>query len=205
MNSRNEPKRSPDTCADDCQRPASERCLQYLLGELSALDSAAFEEELADSGELNDELLAQSELLLAIANAGAGVDASAGVEAGVAVDVDGQRASAAMLPGGRSQRRTLRWIVSLAACLAIAWLGARLATDPANEAQDEELQIARAWAAEQQLVSAVEEEPRLPEEPTLFELQGESSHRDAVVGWMLVAVAADDADSGTGRGGHGDG
>ena len=41
----------------------SERCMRYLLGELSADEAATFEQSLGSSPELGDELQRQSELL----------------------------------------------------------------------------------------------------------------------------------------------
>lgn len=170
-----------DRTADDDQSPL-DRCMLYLLGELSAAESAEFEQCLAESPELNRELLVQSELLCALA---------AGENTAIVT---------VATPPSSVVWRAIIVISALAACLTIALVGFRSLPEneqsvasvdvAANELNEEALLIAQAWAASRVLDKITEADWSAVE--TEFDLNSlDAPDNDSVLSWMVVAVAAD--------------
>lgn len=127
MNSESKTNRS-DSARHDAE--TTERCLLYLLGEMNAEQSASFEAQLAASGELRTELIAQSETLVGLST----------IESPVTVACDSPANS----------WRLLMTIASIAACLMVAFLSwpkkqDRSFVSPADTSP-ESLLIAKAWA-----------------------------------------------------------
>ncbi len=166
---------------------ASERCMEYLLGELTPPQSIVFEQQLALSAELNRELLVQAEILFAL---------SAGPP------------SVVVVPPTHSPNhtwRTVSLILTLAACVAVAFVGfhsrpeddqsvARLST-ASQQTTAEALLIAQAWAANRSHVATNEDElgvseSALPESEFDFDA-ADAPDDDSVLAWMVVGVAAD--------------
>lgn len=111
---------------------ADERCLLYLLGELSADQATAFERELEQDKRLQDELVSQSNLLCTLPN-------------------DQPTVVAADSPATHTSWRLAATVAAVAACLMIAFFAWPRAID--NEASvanaaPEGLLIAQAWADE---------------------------------------------------------
>ncbi len=161
----------------------TERCTEYLLGELSAQQSREFEQQLANSPQLNRELLVQAELLCALSTPDAPVEVIA--------------TSTPSL-----MRRAITAISALAACLAIAFVGIRssqnsdnnvasIGNQP-NESNDQTLLIAQVWASQQADATNIDEAIEPPE--TEFDLGLEElPEDDSVVSWMVAAVADENA------------
>jgi hypothetical protein len=177
---------------DDLPEPngsSEEQCWLYLLGELDASKSAEFEQRLATSPELSDQLLRQAELISGLST------------------IKHQLQVAPATPSRVSSWSIAVSIMTVAACLAIVVLGVRsrsvekdslasrtpslsprgtAAKDP-NVSED--LLIARAWAdsrrsevSEDFALADLDSDEALPED--------EPSDLDSTLSWMFIAVAA---------------
>jgi hypothetical protein len=177
---------------DDLPEPngsSEEQCWLYLLGELDASKSAEFEQRLATSPELSDQLLRQAELISGLST------------------IESQLQVAPATPSRVSSWSIAVSIMTVAACLAIVVLGVRsrsvekdslasrtpslsprgtAAKDP-NVSED--LLIARAWAdsrrsevSEDFALADLDSDEALPED--------EPSDLDSTLSWMFIAVAA---------------
>lgn len=155
----------------------SERCLQYLLGELSTHQSTQFEQQLAMSPALGDELQRQSELLCMASNAISETQI-----------VDTQLANADSATPG-SATPWIEAIVALAACLLVAFVGWNLTkTSSSINALQEDVLIAQAWAVDTDAIVlgvASLEEMELEEDGD-FEI--EMSAFDDSLSWVSTAV-----------------
>ncbi|WP_145168156.1 hypothetical protein [Rubripirellula lacrimiformis] len=166
-------------------------CCQYLLGELSGDDLVAFEDQLATSPTVQDELLRQSDLLLMIAPQ----DPTTTITSPPTTQ---QRT----VPGLRPLAATA---LALAASLAIVVSGWLFQTNDSSE----ELQIAQAWASSLSSTTATTEPAfdddllsiettEIPEDFASIEIDESSAliddgdPDDQSFGWMYVAVAAAD-------------
>lgn len=175
-----------------------ERCIDYLLGELSAEESADFEGHLAASPELNRELLAQSDLLCAMTRS----------------------AKTVPLASDNTGTSLARWTVlvaTLAAGIVAAVVGFRSLSDPdqsiarlpaANESvESEALLIAQAWADGQRddsIVLTVSDSRYefIDEDELDLDTEILAADDDVLPSWMIVALAAD-AESQSGELGDG--
>lgn len=163
-----------------------EQCWMYLLGELDPLQSAEFEQRLAASPELADQLLRQAELIDSLATIGHQPVVAAAASS-----------------------RTSAWSIAvslfaIAACLAIVVLGVRSADDdslahrtrqlsprgvaPRDSKASEDLLIARAWADSRRdqvsddfAFAELDPEEALP--------AAEPTDVDSILSWMFIAVA----------------
>ena len=106
-----------------------QRCMRYLLGELSDQDAVSFENELADSPELSNLLIEQSELLCCIADTSP-----------VAVPTATPNSTQPVL-------RIAQIAAALAACFLVAIIGWKLNVSDQPKSAEEDLLIAQAWAA----------------------------------------------------------
>ena len=111
---------------------AGSRCLAYLLGELPDQEAATFEQQLADSPELCDELANQSNILCHLS------------DISVAPPVTATKPSTPWLEA----------IAALAACLLIALVGWKmLGKTNSTNALEEDLLIAEAWVETDSIAS----------------------------------------------------
>jgi hypothetical protein len=190
------PSRSPPNDLPDLQGedPIAHRCMQYLLGELSAPESVRLEGELKASPAVNRELLVQADLLCVLAASQAS---------------GSQLPSVTPLPSPDSQPSTgftahaRHWVMIVAvtaACLAVAIAGflwqreddlgaARLEASDHTAQGDEALLIARAWATSHVSQTSVEDWGGAEGEVDLVDDQ--PADDDSFLAWMVVAVAAD--------------
>lgn len=186
------PSDQPDYQDEDT---VAHRCMQYLLGELSASESARLEGELSASAEVNRELLVQADLLCAMA---------------VSQSSRSQLPSVDTLPSHDSQpsadattrhaRQGLMIVATTAACLAVAVAGflwqrendrdevKREASVPTAQG-DEDLLIARAWATSHVSQTRVDEWDLAEGEVDLVD--DPPADDDSYLAWLVVAVAAD--------------
>ena len=120
-----------DVIGDPSDLSSQERCLLYLSDELSASEKIKFENELAGSNELADELVRQSELLvqLSVADPIAPFNTK----------------SFDLTKSGSGRSRWIEVVVAIAACLLLGFFGYRLSSDPVRSLQEEDSLIARAW------------------------------------------------------------
>lgn len=171
----------------------AQRCMQYLLGELSASEVATLENELRTSPAVSREMLLQSELLCFLADAQRS---------------DIRLPSRAATPSPAFPALARNWVLmiaTLAACLAVAIVGFYRLRDPDRDAArlaathrdtpgrrtqgDEALLIARAWAASQS--SEVSDEDWGVSEAEVDFVTDQPADEDAFLDWIVVAVAAD--------------
>jgi hypothetical protein len=206
MTSEQPNERSPARPAGTSPQQAM-RCMQYLLGELSADDRAVFEKQLGESAELGDELLAQSELILA-------------------VTAETTQEVAPPLSSSDRRWRVVAVVSALAATFLISLIGLHWQsdrgltrrdkpTDPAasvgaggttdaNEQVDahrrEAMMIAQAWATDHRVGAGLADAERTLTDSE-WELAGDefndaetfndqdSHDHDSVLAWMVLAVA----------------
>lgn len=113
---------------DEAER---QQCLQYLLGELSDQQTLAFEQRLAESTPLCDELQQQSEMLLLISET-----STPQLQTASTYDAE-----------NKSGVRWIEAIVALAACLLIAFVAWNAVKETETVASlEEDALIAEAWA-----------------------------------------------------------
>ncbi len=166
---------------------SSERCMDYLLGQLSRPDAIALEQQLATSPEWNRELLIQSQLLCALADP----------ESPVEVAVSPFQSN--------SLWRRLAAVSVIAAGLLIAVVGSGVWQDDAlsdndhsvashdeggNTSSEETLLIARAWAANHSDFSTPDDELSVSIAEPDWDFD-DTLHDDSVMSWMVAAVVAD--------------
>ncbi|MCG8653923.1 MAG: hypothetical protein MI861_29055 [Pirellulales bacterium] len=198
--------------SDDADRQLSsadldqQQCMLYLLGEMSAADSLAFEQRLSESPRLNRELLIQAELLTALSSCqekAAPVLTAPVLTAPIsAVPISAATVSASPSPG--SWKRWVAVVSSLAAAMMLAVAGYRLlgthqsttAEQSRDSSGEETLKIAQAWAtAGQQRVELLQQPAVELDWATEESAEQRSAWDDAVPSWMVAAVAADDSSS----------
>lgn len=157
---------SPSGWAKD---KSGDRCLQYLMGELSPSDADAFEAELAQSPELMDELERQSEMICYLSEA---------------KPVSAPVTSVAEPVGGYI---VIKVVTAIAACLMLAFLirGRDVETETPQAEQD--LMIAQAW------VDASESF-----ESSDLEIENDMEWQDSVVddaslSWVMAAFEAEES------------
>lgn len=146
----------------------SERCMRYLLGELSADEAATFEQSLGSSPELGDELQRQSELLCMVSQA---------------------TFDPPQLTSQATSDSFAKWIeaaVALAACFLVAFIGWNLVSKSNASAIQEDVLIAQAWADTDTIaleLSSVDEIEL--EMDSDFEIE---SDVDDSLSWVVTAV-----------------
>ena len=126
-----------------------EESLRYLLGELDARASERFEKRLADEPDLSDRLLEQANLITAVART-----------TNVEVLALAKTTSVGPPPGEAQHWGRIAVLVSVAACIALIFQAARMASEPKTVASiqnhglseladgfDESTLIAKAWAS----------------------------------------------------------
>ena len=119
---------------DEAER---QQCLQYLLGELPDQQNAAFEQRLAESTPLCDELQQQSEMLLLLSETS--TPQLQAVSQLPAVSTSGTE--------NQSGNHWIEAIVALAACLLIAFVAWNASKETKTTASlEEDALIAEAWA-----------------------------------------------------------
>ena len=174
--------------------PIAHRCMQYLLGELTAGEAARLEGELSASPEVNRELLVHADLLCAMSASAASRSQLPSIEPLPSSD--------AQLSAGVTSRAGHWWMIvaATAACLAVAVAGflwhrehdldsTRREASHTTPSGDEALMIARVWATDHVRQATVEEwdvadvEVDLVDDPLVDD--------DSFLAWMVVAVAAD--------------
>jgi hypothetical protein len=167
-----------------------QQCMLYLLGELDAPQSAAFEQRLASSPELGEQLLRQADVI-----------------AGLSV-IHNQPELMPTSSSTYSPWSIVASIVAIAACLVIVVLGVKSSSLDADALASrsqstmpsglsletseatEDLLIARAWADSQlNDVSEDFEFAELDMEDAL-PTAVESSDFDSTLSWMFIAVSA---------------
>lgn len=148
----------------------SERCMRYLLGELSADETATFEQSLGSSAELGDELQRQSELLWMVSQATFDPP-----------PVTSQATS-------DSFAKWTEAAVALAACLLVAFIGWNLISKSnATSAIQEDVLIAQAWADTDAIALGLSSADEIElEMDNDFEI--ESQDVDDSLSWVVTAV-----------------
>jgi hypothetical protein len=172
----------------------AQRCVQYLLAELSSTEAAQLESELKTSPAVNRELLLQAELLCALAASQATPSQLPSLEAAPSLE---------SLPTAGFTAHGRHWVMiiaALAACLVVAIAGslrqrendldaARLEASNRAAVNDEALLIARVWASSHVSMGNVEDWGGAEGEVDLVD--DPPANDDSFLDWMVVAVAAD--------------
>ena len=156
----------PSDWADDA---SGNRCLQYLMGELSHSDAEAFETELAQSPALADELVRQSELICCLSES---------------MPVTAAKSVSKSAMG----YRVVKVFAAVAACLMLAFVARSWKGEAESSQAEEDLLIAQAWvdASEsfQSLDLDVENDTDWDQESTID---------DGSLSWVMAAVEAEES------------